>query len=325
MTALPPALVLAAGLGTRLRPLTYKRAKPAVPVAGKALIVRILEWLARQEITNVVINLHHAPETITGEVGTGESLGLRVRYSWEPVLLGSAGGPRHALTLLGPRFFIVNGDTLTDLSLRDFLFKHETHNADVSLAVTDHEEPEKYGGVRVNQNSYVTGFSAPGDTSALHFLGVQLTEASVFSGLPDREPASTIGGVYDRLINSKHNSICAHRFKAPFLEMSTPEDYLAASFSVALNEQMPVSHVSDCTKIHSTAILDRTIVWDRVQIGADCRLRKCVVTDDVVLPAGTTSEGCVFVSSCHSPTSPESTRIGNAVSFPINAHYDTGF
>ena len=107
--------------------------------------------------------------------------------------------------------------------------------------------------------------------------------------------------------------------------MSTPEDYLAASFSVALNEQMPVSHVSDCTKIHSTAILDRTIVWDRVQIGANCRLHKCVVTDDVVLPAGTTSEGCVFVSSCQSPTSPESTRIGNAVSFPINAHYDTGF
>ena len=323
MTALPPALVLAAGLGTRLRPLTYKRAKPAVPIAGKALIVRVLEWLARQKITNVVINLHHAPETITAEVGTGERLGLRVRYSWEPILLGSAGGPRHALTLLGPRFFIVNGDTLTDLSLRELLSQHKTHNADVSLAVTEHEAPEKYGGVRVDQNSHVIGFAPPGDISTLHFLGVQLTEASVFSGLPDREPTSTIGGIYDQLINNKHNSIRAHRFKAPFLEMSTPEDYMAASFSVALNEQVPVSPMSEYSQIHPTAILDRTIVWDRVQIGADCRLRKCVVTDDVVLPAGTTSEGCLFVSSCHSPTNPESKRVGNAVSFPINTNYNT--
>ena len=116
--------------------------------------------------------------------------GLHVRYSWEPILLGSAGGPRHALTLLGPRFFIVNGDTLTDLSLRELLVQHETNNADVSLAVANHEEPRKYGGVRVDGNSHVIGFSPPGDMSALHFLGVQLTEASVFSGLPDREPAS---------------------------------------------------------------------------------------------------------------------------------------
>jgi len=325
MTRLPPALVLAAGLGTRLRPLTHTRAKPAVPIAGKALIVRILEWLARQEITNVVINLHHAPETITKEVGTGERLGLRVRYSWEPILLGSAGGPRHALTLLGPRFFIVNGDTLTDLSLRKLLVRHESNNADVSLAVTDHKEPQKYGGIRVDENSHVIGFSPPGDMSALHFLGVQLTEASVFSGLPDREPASTIGGIYDQLIDRKHNSIHAHRFKAPFLEMSTPEDYIAASFSIALQEQVPVSAMSESTQIHPTAILERTIVWDRVQIGANCRLHECVVTDDVVLPAGTASKGRLFITSCHSLTSHKSQRVGNAVSFPINTRNNTRF
>ena len=97
MTAtLPPALVLAAGLGTRLRPLTFCRAKAAVPVAGVPLICRHLTRLAARGVRDVVVNLHHRPNTITGVVGDGAALGCRVRYSWERVLLGSAGGPRRA-------------------------------------------------------------------------------------------------------------------------------------------------------------------------------------------------------------------------------------
>ena len=98
---LPAALVLAAGHGTRLRPLTEVRAKPAVPVAGCPLIRHVLKWLANQGIDKTVINLHYQPKTITQAVGHGESLGLKVNYSWESKLLGSAGGPRQALDLLG--------------------------------------------------------------------------------------------------------------------------------------------------------------------------------------------------------------------------------
>ena len=107
------ALVLTAGLGRRLRPLTDVRAKPAVPVAGEALIRRVLSWLAGQGVREAVLNLHHRPETITRVVGDGSALGLRVRYAWEPTLLGSAGGPRAMLPLLEPAStLIVNGDTL---------------------------------------------------------------------------------------------------------------------------------------------------------------------------------------------------------------------
>ena len=131
--SLPPALVLAAGLGTRLRPLTNVRAKPAVPVAGRPLVVRILEWLAEQGVEDVVVNLHHRPETVTRVVGHGRGAGVRVRYSWEPIILGSAGGPRQALPLLGRRFFIVNGDTLTTLSLRALADAHERTGSAVTL------------------------------------------------------------------------------------------------------------------------------------------------------------------------------------------------
>src|SRR4051794_5148841 len=96
----PPAMLLAAGLGTRLRPLTSVRAKPAAPFIGRPLARRILIWLASHGIRHAIVILHHRPETVAAVVGDGSDLGLRVRYSWEQPVLGSAGGPRHALPLL---------------------------------------------------------------------------------------------------------------------------------------------------------------------------------------------------------------------------------
>ena len=127
------ALVLTAGLGTRLRPLTYVRAKPAIPVAGEPLIRRIIAWLAGRGIRDLVLNLHHLPETLTAVVGDGADLDARVRYSWEqPVVLGSAGGPHLALPLIAAyTFFIVNGDTITDVDPRSVFRSHAASGARV--------------------------------------------------------------------------------------------------------------------------------------------------------------------------------------------------
>ena len=109
MSRLTHALLLSAGLGTRLRPLTLVRAKPAIPVAGIPMARRIIGWLAGAGITDVVLNLHHLPETITSVVGDGGDLGVRARYSWEqPRVLGSAGArPRLCMSLgnLAPGIF----------------------------------------------------------------------------------------------------------------------------------------------------------------------------------------------------------------------------
>ena len=93
MTAtLPPTLVLAAGLGTRLRPLTFCRAKAAVPIAGVPLVCRHLTCLAAQGVHDIVVNLHHRPDTIAAVVGDGAAHGCRVRYSWEPRCSGRPAG-----------------------------------------------------------------------------------------------------------------------------------------------------------------------------------------------------------------------------------------
>src|SRR6476661_4739124 len=102
MTGFTTAMILTAGLGTRLRPLTGVRAKPAIPVAAEPMVRRIARWLAASGVTDIVLNLHHLPETIAAAMGDGSDLSVRVRYSWEqPVLLGAAGGPRQALEIVG--------------------------------------------------------------------------------------------------------------------------------------------------------------------------------------------------------------------------------
>src|SRR5437660_2817208 len=113
------AMVLSAGLGTRLRPLTLVRAKPAVPVGREPLIRRIGRWVADAGVANLVVNLHHLPASLAAALGDGTDLGLSARYSWEqPLVLGSAGGISLALDLLGADpFLIVNGDTLTNVAI----------------------------------------------------------------------------------------------------------------------------------------------------------------------------------------------------------------
>jgi NDP-sugar pyrophosphorylase family protein len=153
-----PALVLTAGLATRLRPLSDIRAKAAMPVAGRPIIARIMEWLRAAGVRRVVLNLHHRPESITAIVGDGSQWDVEVRYSWEPVVLGSAGGPRRALSLLdSDRFFIINGDTLTNCDVHAVAERHLESGARVTMAVVE-GDVKRYGGVLMDTGGCVRGF-----------------------------------------------------------------------------------------------------------------------------------------------------------------------
>src|SRR5436190_3616088 len=150
------ALVLTAGLGTRLQPLTLARAKAAAPVDGEPLPPRTIRWLVSHGIRDLLINLHHEPPSITAAVADGADLGARVRYSWESPVLGSAGGPRRALPLLrdgssDTAFVLVNGDTLTDVDLPAMIRRHRESGARVSMALIPNPRPEKYGGVLLDE------------------------------------------------------------------------------------------------------------------------------------------------------------------------------
>jgi len=221
-------LILAAGLGTRHPPRMELLPTPAIAVGGVPIVRRIVAWLVREGVTDLVVNLHHRPETIAAVLGDGSDLGARVRYSWEqPAVLGSAGGPRHALPIIGAKtFFIVNGDTLTDLPLRGVAEAHAATHAMVTMALIPNREPDKYGGVRMGDDGQISGFVTRGPQAigSYHFIGVQVAEAEVFADLKDGEPINSTHGVYDTLIASHPGSVRGYLCNAAFWDIGTPED-----------------------------------------------------------------------------------------------------
>ncbi len=305
------ALVLTAGLGTRLRPLSYLRAKAAIPVNGEPLARRAIRWLVDQGVRDLVLNLHHLPATVTGVVGDGSDLGARIRYTWEQPVLGSAGGPRRALPLLIDQsapgrgtFIIVNGDTLTDVPIAAMLASHAETGAAVTMALIPNPRPDKYGGVNVSDGRWVTGFTRAGAApESYHFIGVQIVDGAVFADLQDGVPAETVNALYPRLIADHPRSINAFISAASFRDIGTPADYLGTALELAAAEGDRM--ISGRSRVHGGASIVRTAVWDDVTIGDRADLAECIVCDGVVVPAGARYRRCAIIPAAGRSPQPD--------------------
>ena len=196
LAARPPrALVLAAGEGTRLRPLTLNLPKAMVPVAGRPLLAHILAWLARYGIRDVAINLHHCPDVITDFFGDGSACGVRITYSYEERLLGTAGAARRLQHFLrdGP-FVVAYGDVLTDLDLTALLAFHRarvaaTPGAAATLALYRVPNPTEVGLVGLDATGRITRFlekPRPEEVfTDLANAGVLVAEPAVLDAIPE--------------------------------------------------------------------------------------------------------------------------------------------
>ena len=280
------ALILAAGLGTRLQPLTLVRAKPAIPVAGVPLIRRIVSGLAQSGIRDLVVNLHHLPATLTRALGDGTDLGVQVRYSWEqPLVLGSAGGPRQALEIIGAdTFFIVNGDTLAEVDFTALAEAHAASGALVTLALAPNRDPERYGGVQL-EGSRVKGFVRRGADAAgsLHFVGIQVAHARAFEHVNPGRPTRSIGETYDALIAANPGAIRGFVSNGRFRDIGTVADYVETCRALSSG---PEDLRGEAVRLDPTAHIGGTILWDDIEVAGGAVLDDCIVTDHVRVPAG---------------------------------------
>lgn len=184
------AMIMAAGLGTRLLPLTAITPKPMVPILGRPILAHILTLLRRHRITDVVINLHHAPESITSYFGDGREWGMRITYSLEPELLGTAGGVKRNERFLTEdgAFLVVSGDSLMDVDLSGLVTAHADSGAVATLALKEVEDPSQYGVVALDDRGAIRSFQekpAPGEEiSRLCNCGLYILEPDVLQRVP---------------------------------------------------------------------------------------------------------------------------------------------
>src|SRR5436309_13451915 len=179
------ALILAGGEGTRLRPLTSTIPKPVVPLVDRPFITYMLEWLRGHGVDDVVLSCRFMADAVRDVLGDGSSLGIRLRYVHEPEPLGTGGALKFAQDLLAERFFMLNGDVLTDIDLTAQLEQHEQTGAAATLALIPVEDRSAYGLVRRSDDLSVEEFvEKPGpeqlDTNLIN-AGAYIIERDVLA------------------------------------------------------------------------------------------------------------------------------------------------
>jgi mannose-1-phosphate guanylyltransferase/mannose-1-phosphate guanylyltransferase/phosphomannomutase len=194
-------MVLAAGLGTRLRPLTYEITKPMVPVLDRPVMEHIVELLERHGITEVIANLHYFPDSIR------EHFGERLQYHFEAELLGTAGGVRACASFFGDEpFLVISGDALTDIDLGALIARHRDAGGIATLAVKRVPDTREFGVVLHDRDGRVSGFQEkPDPAQALSDLGncgIYVFDPRIFEYFPEQPAVDWATDVFPALLEN---------------------------------------------------------------------------------------------------------------------------
>ena len=302
------AMILAAGFGTRLFPLTIDRTKPAIPFLGKPLVGYVAEYVAKFGYKDIVVNLHHQPKSVMDALGDGSEFGVHIDYTLEePAILGTAGALDNARDLLGDEpFLIVNGKIVTDIDISAALETHKSTGAIATMVLKPNEKREKFTIVDT-AGGFVTGFGDYAvpvteeeirDTehepfTPLMFTGIHILDPRVFDYIPRGVYSDIVPSFYNPAI-AKGEKIAAHVADGNWFELSTIPRYLDISLAMMNGEMLHTG--ANCSVAESSSIRD-SVFWDNVSIGEDVSLYRTIIADGVRIDDGESFENVAIVTA----------------------------
>ena len=313
------AMILAAGFGTRLFPLTVDRTKPAIPFLGKPLIGYVAEYLRQFGVAEVVVNLHHQPESVKNALGDGSKFGVKIHYTLEsPNILGTAGALWNAKELLqNDTFLVVNGKIITDIDLTKALETHKNANATATMVLKENPNREKFTIIET-ANDQVTGFGGfPAVSSSkfqvpsleiasdklkpetwnlehpLMFTGIQILEPTAFDFIPPNQESDIISVFYRPAI-ANGLKIAAHIATGNWYELSTIQRYLDITLAIVNGKNNGVTMGANCV-VDETAVVGDSILWDNVRIENGAKVNRAILGDDVIIKNGETIENAAVM------------------------------
>jgi mannose-1-phosphate guanylyltransferase len=304
-------MILAAGLGTRMRPLSDLRAKPALPVRGIPVIAYLLELLMSHGVREVIVNVHHRPETVRDAVREFTPHGMDVTFSWEPEPLGTGGGIRKARDFLmeSDPCLVLAGDMLLDVDLTELISRHRQRGDLATLVLLEDSRVGRFGSIGVAKGGEVRRIANSFDLGNEHasgiFTGVRILSKNALESLPTRDSFEDLRDWIVPMLEDGNHSVTGHlltRERCTWEPVGEPGEYLRA------NLHPPALSFFD----YDAHARQRGVTFDgTLVIGADAKvdpsaqLARCVVWDGETVPTGTTASDGVFAQgrfiACEAP------------------------
>jgi len=308
------AFILAAGFGTRLWPLTEDRTKAAIPFLNRPLITYSVEYLVSHGISDIIVNLHHQPESIRRALGDGSKFGARITYSFEEEILGTSGALDAVReSLFDDDFLVINGKIITNIDLGRSIADHREQKALATLVLKKNSLLEHFSIVEIDERRWITrfagfpdsvsseaaamaeraGVSAKLDGVPLMFTGIQVLSPHVFDYIPPNRFSHSTIDVYPRAI-AEGKPVIADISTADWYEMSTISRYLEASLRLNRNKDRSIVAGEGCI-IRDGASVKDAVLWNNVTIERGSRVRNSVLGEGVTIPAHSEIENAVVV------------------------------
>jgi mannose-1-phosphate guanylyltransferase/mannose-1-phosphate guanylyltransferase/phosphomannomutase len=268
------AMVLAAGLGTRLRPLTYEIPKPMVPVLDRPVMAHIVDLCRRQGFDELIANLHYFPDTIR------DYFGDTLEYRYEEELLGTAGGVRNVRDFFGDGLVvIISGDALTDIDLNKLVERHREAGGIATLTVKQVEDTREYGVVLHDSDGRVSGFQEKPDPdealSNLGNCGIYCFSPEVFDYFPDTDFVDWANDVFPALLENDV-PFYIHEISEYWNDVGSLDELRAGTFDALegnLRIEVPGAEVADGVKVsEGSSLPDDCEAEGPVWIGRDCQI-----------------------------------------------------
>ena len=305
------ALILVGGEGTRLRPLTLTRPKPAITLVDRPFIRFMVDWLARHDVSEVIMACCFRPEDLRAALGDSIPGGPEIRYLEEPEPLGTAGPIRLASDegLLGERFLMLNGDVLADLDLSAHVAAHAQRGAVASLALYPVADPSSYGLVRRDESGAVSGFLEKPDPASIDTdevnAGAYVLERAVVDLIPPGREVSIEREIFPRLVGQ---GLYGLRLDGYWMDIGTPERYLQASWDILTgNVETDVAErmngagigVGEHAEVHADASLaGPVLVESGTRVAAAAVGPRAVLGAHCEIAGGARISGSVLHSGC---------------------------
>lgn len=316
------AMILAAGFGTRLLPLTQTVPKPMVPVLNRPLLEHTIELLRSFNITDIAVNVHHLPDQVIKPFGDGSQLGVNLHFFREENILGTAGGIKAAQGFLesGP-FLVINSDIIVNIDLDRVFEFHRQKQSCLTLVVREDASPENYASIEIQEDGRIAHFvgasakATSGPTRRVMFTGIQIMEPEIFSRIPAEQFCGTTQDIFPSMVQ-EGLSVFGYLHDDYWIDMGTREQYLKVHKDALDGKTQlksgprgwlegpaivpPVFAGDDCViepkakvgphvvlgngcRVKANAVIKDSVLWDGVTVDSDCVVKQSILGKGVTV------------------------------------------